>query len=142
MDERPAEPPRAAPRRDEGTAARLLREAWEDIRNLVRVQTIAADEVPLVSPSQQFFLRENLRMRLLSARVALLAHDAASFHADTRSAADWLQRYFDTSNKKVGAAVTALGQLSENEISIDLPDITGSLEAVRDARVARERGLR
>jgi hypothetical protein len=32
--------------------------------------------------------------------------------------------------------------LSESDISIDLPDITASLEAVRDARVARERGLR
>ena len=142
MDERPPEEPRAAPSRDEGTAARLAREAWADLKGLIRVQPTAANEVPLVSPGQQFFLRENLRMRLLSARVALLAHDAASFKADTRSAADWLQRYFDTSDKKVGAAVTGLQQLSESDISIDLPDITASLEAVRDARVARERGLR
>ena len=106
------------------------------------MQPTAAGEVPLLAPDQQFFLRENLRMRLLSARVALLAHDPASFKADTVSAADWLQRYFDTSDKKVGAAVTMLKQLSDSDISIDLPDITASLEAVRDARVARERGLR
>ena len=142
MDERPPEPPRAAPQGDQGTAARLAREAWADIKGLIRVQPTAAGEVPLLSPDQQFFLRENLRMRLLSARVALLAHDPTSFKADTRSAADWLQRYFDTSDKKVGAAVTMLKQLSESDISIDLPDITASLEAVRDARVARERGLR
>lgn len=142
MDERPAEPPHDVPRPEEGTAARLAREAWADIKSLVRVQPTAPDQVPLVSPDQQFFLRENLRMRLLSARVALLAHDPAGFHADTRSAADWLQRYFDTSDNKVGAAMTVLKQLSESDVSIDLPDITASLEAVRDARVARERGLR
>jgi uroporphyrin-3 C-methyltransferase len=142
MDERPPEPVRAASRPDEGTAARLAREAWQDIKGLIRVQPTAAGEVPLLAPDQQFFLRENLRMRLLSARVALLAHDPASFKADTVSAADWLQRYFDTSDKKVGAAVTMLKQLSDSDISIDLPDITASLEAVRDARVARERGLR
>jgi uroporphyrin-3 C-methyltransferase len=102
------------------------------------VQPTAPDEVPLVSPDQQFFLRENLRMRLLSARVALLAHDPAGFKADTRSAADWLQRYFDTSDKKVGAAVTVLNQLSESDISIDLPDITATCRA--RCPVARERG--
>lgn len=142
MDERPPEPPHAAPRPAEGTAGRLAREAWADIKSLIRVQPTAPDQVPLVSPDQQFFLRENLRMRLLSARVALLAHDPAGFRADTRSAVDWLQHYFDTSDKKVSAAVAVLKQLSESDISIDLPDITASLEAVRDARVARERGLR
>lgn len=142
MDERPPEPPHAPPPSAEGAAARLAREAWTDIQSLIRVQPTAPDQVPLVSPGQQFFLRENLRMRLLSARVALLAHDPAGFRADTRSAADWLQRYFDTSDKKVAAAVTVLKQLAESDVSIDLPDITASLEAVRQARVARERGLR
>jgi uroporphyrin-3 C-methyltransferase len=142
MDERPPEAPHVAPRPDEGTAARLAREAWADLKDLIRVQPTTAGEVPLVSPSQQFFLRENLRMRLLSARVALLAHDAQGFKADTRSAATWLQRYFDPSDKNVAAAVATLKQLSESDISIDLPDITASLDAVRDARVARERGLR
>ena len=142
MDERPPEVPLVAPRGDESAAARLAREAWTDLKSLIRVQPTAAGEIPLLSPDQQFFLRENLRMRLLSARVALLAHDPASFKADTRSAADWLQRYFDPSDKKVGAALTTLKQLTDSDISIDLPDITASLEAVRDARVARERKLR
>jgi uroporphyrin-3 C-methyltransferase len=142
MDERPPEPLPPAPRKDEGTAARLAREAWADIKGLIRVQATTGGEVPLLSPEQQFFLRENLRMRLMSARVALLAHDPAGFKADTRSAEDWLQRYFDSSDKKVSAAVTTLKQLSESDVNIDLPDITASLEAVRDARVARERGLR
>jgi uroporphyrin-III C-methyltransferase len=142
MYERPAEPKPAPPRPEEGAVARMAREAWEDLKTLIRVQRIESDEVPLLSPSQQFFLRENLRMRMLSARIALLAHDEAAFKADTRSAADWLQRYFDTKDKKVGAAVTALRQLSESDVSIDLPDISASLEAVRNQKLVREKGLR
>jgi uroporphyrin-3 C-methyltransferase len=142
MYERPAEPKPAAPNPDEGAVARLAREAWDDLKSLIRVQRIESNEVPLLSPSQQFFLRENLRMRMLSARISLLAHDEAGFKADTRSAADWLQRYFDMKDKRVAAAVAALKQLSESEVSIDLPDVSASLEAVRNQKLVRERGLR
>ena len=142
MYERPAEPKPAAPNPDEGAVERLAREAWDDLKSLIRVQRIESNEVPLLSPSQQFFLRENLRMRMLSARISLLAHDEAGFKADTRSAADWLQRYFDMKDKRVAAAVAALKQLSESEVSIDLPDVSASLEAVRNQKLVRERGLR
>jgi uroporphyrin-III C-methyltransferase len=143
MYERPAEPkPAAPPNPDEGAVARLAREAWDDLKGLIRVQRVESNEVPLLSPTQQFFLRENLRMRMLSARISLLAHDEAGFKADTRSAADWLQRYFDMQDKRVAAAVTALKQLSESEVGIDLPDVSASLEAVRNQKLVRERGLR
>jgi uroporphyrin-3 C-methyltransferase len=142
MYERPAETKPAPINPGEGAIARIAREAWGDLRSLIRVQRMESNEVPLLSPSQQFFLRENLRMRMLSARIALLAHDETAFKADTRSAADWLQRYFDTNDKRVGAAVAALKQLSESEVSIDLPDVSASLEAVRNQKLVRERGLR
>jgi uroporphyrin-3 C-methyltransferase len=98
--------------------------------------------VPLIAPSQQFFLRENLRMRLLSARIALLARDEKAFRADVRSARDWLQRYFDAHDRQVAAALAALKQLSETDVSIDLPEISASLDAVRQQKLVRERGLR
>jgi uroporphyrin-3 C-methyltransferase len=103
---------------------------------------VDSEDIPLVSPTQAFFLKENLRMRLLSARIALLAHDEGSFKADTRAAAEWLQRYFDLQDKRVSAGLTTLKQLSESDVSIDLPDISGSLEAVRNQKLVRERGLR
>jgi uroporphyrin-3 C-methyltransferase len=142
MYERPAEEKPMAARPDEGTLVHLAREAWQDIRSLVRIQRIDRDEVPLVSPSQAFFLRENLRLRLMSARVALLAHGEDSFKADTRGALDWLTRYFDTKDRKVGQALATLKQLTAAEVTIDVPDISGSLEAVRTAKLVRERGLR
>jgi uroporphyrin-3 C-methyltransferase len=144
MYERPGEPEAAAGPKPvpEGTLARLVRETWADLRSLIRIQRVDSADVPLVSPSQAFFLRENLRMRLLSARIALLAHDEAGFKADTRSAADWLARYFDVKDKRVASGLGMLKQLSDSDVSIDLPDISGSLQAVRNHKLIRERGLR
>jgi uroporphyrin-III C-methyltransferase len=142
MYERPAEeaaPPAAA---HDAVLVRVAKEAWQDIRSLVRIQRVESEEVPLVSPTQQFFLRENLRMRLLSARIALLAREEATFRADVRSAQEWLQRYFDTRDKQVGAALGSLKQLSDMQVSIDLPGTLESLDAVRNQKLVRERGLR
>ena len=50
----------------------------------------------MLLPQQQFFLRENLKLRLLSARFALLFHDQANFRADLTAADAWLTKYFDT----------------------------------------------
>ncbi len=142
MYERPTEDKPAAVRTDESAMARLAREAWEDVRSLVRIQRIDRDEVPLISPPQAFFLRENLRLRLMSGRVALLAHEEDSFKADMRGASDWLRRYFDGRDRKVSEALATLKQLTAAEVTIEVPDISGSLEAVRNAKLVRERGLR
>ena len=140
--QRPIEENAAPAQREESATTRIVREVWHDIQNLIRIQRTDREEMPLVSPSQIFFLRENLRLRLMSARVALLAHDGESFKADTREALDWLQRYFDTSDHKVAQALTLLKQLTISEIAAEVPDISASLEAVRNAKSVRERGSR
>jgi uroporphyrin-3 C-methyltransferase len=142
MYERPAQPPPPALQPQAGTLAQLVREAWQDVKGLIRIQRLDSQEVPLVAPSQEFFLRENLRMRLLSARIALLARDETAFKADVRSARDWLERYFDPGDNQVSAALSALKRLAETDVSIDLPDISASLDAVRQHKLVRERGLR
>jgi len=137
----PQEVPAEAPGRD-GALVRIAREAWQDIKSLVRVQRVESQDVPLVAPNQQFFLRENLRMRLLSARFALLAREGDAFRADVLSAHDWLQQYFDVRDKRVAGALSALDQLARTEVDIALPSALESVEAVRSERLVRERGLR
>ena len=142
IEQRPADEHPVSARPGEGTLSRLAGEAWRDIRSLIRIQRIDSDVVPLVSPSQAFYLRENLRLRLMSARVALLAHEGAGFKMDMRDAVDWLQRYFATGDRKVAEALSTLKQLAAAEATSELPDVSGSLEAVRSAKVVRERSLR
>jgi len=71
-------------RSDEQPLARLSREIWLDMKQLVRIQNMENPDAPLLSPTQAYFLRENLRLRLLSARIALLRHDEVTYKADLK----------------------------------------------------------
>lgn len=121
---------------------RFVREAWGELKQLVRVQHMDRPEVPLLAPSQSFFLRENLKLRLLGARLALLTRDQTSYKADLKAASAWLSKYYDTREKAVGNALMTLSNLHDSDISIDVPDISGTLDALRTLRAARERPLR
>jgi uroporphyrin-III C-methyltransferase len=118
---------------------RVAAEMWQEVRGLVQVQRVNSADVPVVSPSQQFFLRENLRLRLLSARIALIAREEAAFKADIRSSQEWLQRYFDPHDRQVASALNLLKQLSSMQVSIDLPNQLESLSAARSQKLVRER---
>src|SRR5690349_20711328 len=66
--------------------SRFLHGLWSELRNVIRIQVDEHPAAPLVTPEQSFFLRENLRLRLLSARLSLLARDDRSFKADLLAA--------------------------------------------------------
>jgi len=116
---------------------RLLRETWDELKQLVRVQRIDHPEAPLLAPSQAFFLRENLKLRLLGARLALLARDTQSYKTDVSAARDWLQRYYDVRNDAVARDIEMLSSLRAAELSAGAADISASLEAIRAYRHAR-----
>jgi len=112
---------------------------WLDFRQLVRVENIDRPEAPLLTPPQQFFLRENLKLRLLSARFDLLFRDQASFRADLLAADAWLRKYFDTRAASVQSAQAVLKQMLSTDMSAELPDVSRSLEAVRMLQLARDK---
>jgi len=118
---------------------RFWREAWADLKQLVHVQHTARPEPPLLAPSQAFFLRENLKLRLIGARLALLSREDASYKGDLKAASDWLSRYFDTGDKAVVAALATLHTLHDSQIGIVLPDLSATLDALYSHRQARER---
>ena len=122
-----------------GAAARFWREVWGDLKQLVRVQRMDRADVPLLSPAQTFFLRENLKLRLLTARMALLTRDQAVFRNDLKASREWLARYFDTRDKSVASAVSSLNSLQSADIQIELPDIAATLEAMRAVSQTRAR---
>lgn len=121
---------------------RLLNEIWQEAKHLVRIENTQKEEMPLLSPTQTFFLRENLKLRLLSARMALLSRDEVSFRRDVKTAHEWIKRYFDAKSESGAQAIAALQKLAASNIAIDLPDIGGSLEAVRNYRTSHERSAR
>ena len=107
MYERPAEDKPVAPR--DRTRARwraLAREAWQDIKSLIRVQRIDRDEVPLLSPSQAVLpARESALAPDVGARRAARARRGQLQGRYRGRPRDWLQRYFDTKDRKVSDAL-------------------------------------
>jgi uroporphyrin-3 C-methyltransferase len=107
------------------------REMWDDIRQLIRVRTVDTPEALMLSPSESYFVRENLKLRLLNARLALLSRNEGTFRDDLNNAQQMLVKYFDTRARSTMAAQALLRQVQANNVTIDVPDLSASLDAVR-----------
>jgi uroporphyrin-3 C-methyltransferase len=112
--------------------ARWSGDMWNDVRQLVRVRSVDTPEALMLAPTQTYFLRENLKLRLLNARLALLARNETSFRDDLAIAQDTLAKYFDTRARATLGAQAALRQVQGNNLAIELPDLSDSLGAVRN----------
>jgi uroporphyrin-3 C-methyltransferase len=126
----------------ETSGQRLLREIWQEVKQLVRIENTGKDELPLLLPNQEFFLRENLKLRLLSARIALLSRDEVVFRQELKATLQWTARYFDTRSPAGSAMLAGLKRLAASSISVELPDLSPSLQAVRNYRLTREKAAR
>jgi uroporphyrin-3 C-methyltransferase len=142
LEERLPAPAAPEPAKDEPAWRRLLRDIWQDVRQLVRVENLDRPEAPLLAPQQQYFLRENLKLRLLAARFDLLFRDQAGFRGDLDAADAWLRKYFDARAPAVQTAQLLLKQARTTEMAIEVPDLARSLEAVRVLKLAREKPQR
>jgi uroporphyrin-3 C-methyltransferase/uroporphyrinogen III methyltransferase/synthase len=107
---------------------------WHDIRDLVRIRTVGSPEALLLSPGQAFFARENLKLRLLNARLALLSRNDAAFRSDLAEADRALSRYFDTRSRQTQAGREQIRALQESVLNIEMPTLSHSLNAVRQSR--------
>jgi uroporphyrin-3 C-methyltransferase len=129
----------AAPVTERSFVARLGSEVWAELSQLVVVRKMGPSEPPLLPPTQAYFVRENLRLRLLNARASLLSRDEAGYREDLRASLAWVQRYFEPKSKQTAEAVAQLKQLSGVSITFEMPAISESLEAVRGYKSRRER---
>jgi uroporphyrin-3 C-methyltransferase len=119
----------AAPPRSSG-AANLGQELWTELKQLVQIRRLEGNEAVLLPPDQAYFLRENLRLRLLSARLSLLSQDQAAFRMDMRAVSDMITRYFNTRDAGVVSAINEVKRLSSLQIVTKLPSLAASLAAL------------
>lgn len=114
---------------------------WGDVtrsgRELVRVSRIDHPDAALLAPEQAFFLRENLKLQLLNARLGLLARQTASAQADVRAVEALLTRYFDSTAPSVRGAQAALTQLRAELVPVEPPRPDESLAALAAAAGGR-----
>jgi len=104
----------------------LLGQFWAEVRGLVRVTRVDEPEAALLAPEQAFFLRENLKLRLLNARLALLSRQFDTAQADLREAQSALDRYFDKGSRRVDLVREQLRQVAQQarQVSVPRPDAT------------------
>lgn len=114
-----------------------LSHVGNELRSLVRVTKIDHPESVLATPEQQVFLRENLKLRLLNARLALFSRQFEIAQSDLRDAQSVLDRYFDRSSKRVVAASEALRQVSVQSRQSGLPRPDETLAALTTAAAGR-----
>ncbi len=109
----------------------LGRELWREVQGLIRIERLDHAEPALLGPVQGAYLRENLKIRLLSARLGLLSRDGRSFSEDLRQAATWVERYFDVREASVQQALQDLKVLGAVKIPEGRPTIQQSLVALQ-----------
>ena len=116
---------------------RALGDVREEARGLVRVSRIDQPEAVLVAPDQAFFLRENIKLRLLNARLGLLSRQTEGARADVQAASAALQKYFDNGSRKTQAAAAQLQQVQSQLRVVELPRIDETLAVLATAAAGR-----
>ena len=132
-------PPNAWP------GASALADAWDaawqrvafEARSLIRVTRIDAPEAMFIAPEQAFFLKENLKLRLLNARLALLSRQFETAQSDLAGARSMLEKFFDRNSKRTQLALELAKQVSVQARQIVVPRPDDTLSALAAAGAGR-----
>ena len=118
-----------------------LARSWDVVRDeargLVRVSRIDQPEAILLAPEQTFFLRENLKLKLLNARLGVLARQFDSARADLAAATAALNKFFDPASRRTQSVATILQQAQASIKAADLPRLDETLAALATAAAGR-----
>jgi uroporphyrin-3 C-methyltransferase len=110
---------------------------WDHARQLVEVRRIDHPEAVLLAPEQEFFLRENLKLRLLNARLALLSRQSEAAQGDLQMAISTIDRYFDRTARRTQLVSELLKQASQQVRLLNVPRPEESLAAIATASAGR-----
>jgi len=118
-----------------------LRQGWfavrDEARGLVRVSRIDRPEAVLLAPDQAFFLRENLKLKLVNARLGVLARQSNAARSDLSGAASALQHYFEPASRRTMVATEMLRQAQSQLSATGLPQPEETLSALATAAAGR-----
>ncbi len=103
---------------------------WNEARGLVRITRVRQPEAMLLSPDQGFFLRENVKLRLLNARVALLSRQNSIAQADLMAVQASLPRYFQAESRKTQLLASMIDDVAAQTRQTTLPRPDDTLAAL------------
>lgn len=109
--------------------ANLEKNATSFLDHFIRVsKRNAADEKAFVAPNQEIYLRENIRLRLQIAILAIPRQQSEFYKKSLQTVGSWVRSYFDTSNENVKNFLKEVDELSEQTIYVDMPNSLQSLK--------------
>jgi uroporphyrin-3 C-methyltransferase len=112
-----------------------LKESWakavDKVEKLVVIQHRDESIEPLLSPEQNYYLQQNLHLMLEQAQLALLQKNQTAFDYSLSRAEEWLSTYFEAKDATTQALLRGVTELRELKISPVMPDISGSLNALK-----------
>jgi len=133
-------PPPASPAQSGAlsTLEAFSRDAWTEIKGLLRIRRLDHPDLPLLTPTQDYFLYQNLKLRLLSARLAMIQRDEVTFRADLTAAKEWAGHYFNGHDPATRSFLTNLDDLLQAPVALKDAEINASLKAVQALRENKE----
>lgn len=115
----------------------ILDRVMVEARGLLRVSRIDSPEAALLAPEQGFFVRENLKLKLLNARLGLLARQNDAARADLQAVSVALKKYFDPGSRKTMQALQLLEKAQGLSKGNPIPRLDGSLAALATASAGK-----
>ena len=101
------------------------------LRKLVTIRANEQPVLPMIQPGSETFLRQNLRLQIEAARLALLREDPVFYQQAIETATSWLSKYYAADDNAVQAAREQLAELASVQIRPEMPDISNSLRLLR-----------
>ena len=114
-----------------------LADIQAEARGLVRVSRVDEPEAALLAPEQGFFVRENLKLKLLNARLEVLSRQVDNARTDVGSAANALRKYFDMNSRRTQGALQQLQQVQSQLRATELPRIDETLAVLATAAAGK-----
>ena len=115
----------------------MTERVWSEAKSLVRVTRIDHPEAMLLAPDNAFFVRENLKLRLLNARLALLSRQFEITQSDLQLVQAALNRYFDRNARSTMLLNQLLGQVAAQSRQVNVPKPDDTLVALAAAAAGR-----
>ncbi len=109
----------------------------EEAGDLVRVSRIDHPDAILLAPEQAYFLRENLKLKLLNARLALLSRQWEAARADLAATGAAVNKYFDPAGRRTQIVQAQLQQIQANLRTAEQPTLDETLAALATAAAGR-----
>jgi len=119
-----------------------LQKSWHNFMDsFITVRRRDETAVPLLAPNQDIYLRENIRSRLLVAAQAVPRHQEETYKQALDNVSSWVRAYYDTDDASTKAFLEEVDKLSQQNITMELPDSLQSQPILEKLMQTRVRNL-